>query len=714
MQKSRFPQLLGLGGLSVVCALTVGCGASDAPATPIAEPQVDAGEDAVSDGFGNGEGGGEARPAQRRDHANKRVAFKEPDRGLQASADARDGFPGSALAPEPLGGQLGAHGQPIGAGGLGTRGGGLGGGGIAEGLGGLGTTGTASGASGFGRGGGSFGGGPGTRASLGATAETVIDHGVNDVELSSRDHLSTFAVDVDTGSYTYARGQIRSGVRPHPHAVRVEEFVNAFDYELARPTGDDPFAIVAEVTPSPFHPEKHLLRVALKGTTPDIGDVPARLTFLVDTSCSMSGDRLNAVKDAMHVAVDHAGPEDTFAITTYAGGSRVLLGPTAATRKDTLHDAIDRLSTAGGTAMGSGMQLAYDQAQQTYLEGAENRVIVMSDGDANIGATSHAAILDGIAEHAGRGITLSTVGFGRGNYRDALMEQLADKGDGNYVYIDGPDEARRVFGEGLAATTRTIARDVKIQVDFDPEAVLTWRLIGYENRDVADHDFRNDAVDGGEIGAGHEVTALYELDLADARPTRFATVSLRAKKPGRDVPSREWSVSLDRSDVSPSWASASDDQRLAAGAALFAELLRFSPHVEEHDRDDVLRILQPLLPTRQVEELRELVRTYEQATTTGSTSDATGGANRRVLARYVNQFRYCYDKRKAVEPTLGSGTLQVSVQIDATGLVRDARILSSTLAAPEVESCVAARAQRIHFPGTGSAQTLRFPLTLGS
>ena len=228
--------------------------------------------------------------------------------------------------------------------------------------------------------------------------------------------------------------------------------------------------------------------------------------------------------------------------------------------------------------MASGIELVYKQAMGAYVPGAENRVLVLSDGDANVGATSHEEILNTIAGYAKKGITLSTLGFGEGNYKDTMMEQLADKGDGNYTYVDGFSEAKRVFGTQLAGTMEVIARDVKIQVDFDPNAVMAYRLIGYENRDIADKDFRNDKVDAGEIGSGHTVTALYDVVLRDRalanKDNPLATVRLRAKKPGPDSASKEWATSMTARQVHSELADTSPDFRIAVGAASFSEVLR--------------------------------------------------------------------------------------------------------------------------------------------
>jgi Ca-activated chloride channel family protein len=248
---------------------------------------------------------------------------------------------------------------------------------------------------------------------------------------------------------------------------------------------------------------------------------------------------------------------------------------------DQIHEVISGLGSGGGTDMGSGVDLAYPLARASYVAGHENRVIVLSDGDANMGDTSHGQLLERIEDHASRGVTLTTVGFGQGNYNDALMEQVADKGDGAAFYIDSASEARHRFSTELSSTLRTIAKDVKLQVEFNPDAVHSYRLVGYENREIADRDFRNDAVDAGELGSGHQVTALYEIILADDGPSELATVRVRARAPGPDTPAREWATVFEASQVRSELADRSAAFRKAVAVAGFAELLRGSRFTEE-------------------------------------------------------------------------------------------------------------------------------------
>ena len=451
-------------------------------------------------------------------------------------------------------------------------------------------------------------------------SERFTDHGVADMVLAEHDPFSTFGLDVDTASYTFARRRLREGGLPPAASVRVEEFVNYFSYDYVGPTGEAPFAVNMEAAPSPWSKRSHIMRIGVQGRRLGPADrPPLRLTFLVDVSGSMHRpDRIGYVRESLDWLVDRLGPEDSVSIVTYAGRTEVVLEPTPVTRAGEIRSAIAGLETGGGTDMGSGVELAYFLARAAYVPDAENRVVVLSDGDANVGARSHSALLDLIEEHAGRGITLTALGFGTGNYNDTLMEQLADQGDGNYHYVDSMEEARRVFGDRLGATMHTIARDVKLQVHFDPGAVHAWRLLGYENRAIADESFRDDAVDAGEIGSGHQVTALYEVVLRDGyldHPARnLATVRLRAKRPGPDGPAGEWLTHFPARLVTPELPDASEDFRVALAAATFAEKLRGSPHVEEVSYEALAGLLATARRPDEPEddELYQLVRTAGQ------------------------------------------------------------------------------------------------------
>ena len=405
---------------------------------------------------------------------------------------------------------------------------------------------------------------------------------VNPMTEVSKDRLSTFAVDVDTGSYTLARASLRAGSLPSPETVRVEEFVNYFAYDYPSPD-EGPFGVSLEAAPSPFSvaQNRYIVRVGVQGERIKPADrKPAHLTFLVDVSGSMGGpDRLGLAKQALKHLTAQLKPSDTVALVTYASGSKVVLAHTSDKQK--IHKALDDLTAHGATSMSQGMELAYKEALKVRREGHISRVIVLSDGDANIGASGHGEILKQIRSYVEEGVTLSTIGFGMGNYRDDMMEQLANKGNGNYHYIDDLSEAKKVFGEQVDGTLQVIAKDVKIQVEFDPKTVARYRLIGYENRAIADRDFRNDKVDAGEIGAGHTVTALYEVDLLGpvAAADHLATVRVRHKLPEGHKAS-ERSFELTGAQVHAKLAKASKSFQLATAAAAFAELLRGSPYMK--------------------------------------------------------------------------------------------------------------------------------------
>ena len=418
-----------------------------------------------------------------------------------------------------------------------------------------------------------------------ASAESYKDHGVNPFTLSTEDPLSTFSIDVDTASYAIARRKLQSGILPPEAAVRVEEFINHLDYDSYIAPKDDPFAVNMEAMPDPFRPGHHILRVGVQGKEVSRDErKPVHLVFLVDVSGSMSSaDKLGYARKSLHMLVDGLREDDTVGLCTYAGRVARVLEPTSAGNKRAIHDAIEGLKSGGSTAMSSGIDIAYDMAMEQFRPGHENRVVILSDGDANVGRTSWDDMLAQIKGHADKGVTLSTIGFGMGNYQDTLMEQLANNGDGNNFYIDSQEQAQRVFVEELGGTMVTIARDVKIQVEFNPESVAAYRLIGYENRDIADRDFRNDRVDAGEVGSGHDVTALYDVILKDGYTPELAKVRMRYEAPGADKAATEklWVFPAKRLKEEP--VQATRDTRMAYAAATFAEVLRGSPHAAEID-----------------------------------------------------------------------------------------------------------------------------------
>ena len=408
--------------------------------------------------------------------------------------------------------------------------------------------------------------------------------------------LSTFSIDVDTASYANARRFLSAGKLPPADAVRVEEFVNYFPYDYPAADGSAPFSLSAEVASCPWASAHRLVRLGLQGRAP--GRVPSakNLVFLIDVSGSMqSADKLELLKSGLRLLVAELGPEDSVGIAVYAGAAGLVLEPTSDEQR--VLAALDRLAAGGSTNGAAGIELAYELAQRHFLPSGVNRVILCTDGDFNVGPTSLGELESLIEARRATGVFLSVLGFGTGNLNDATMELLADRGNGNYHYIDGLAEARKVLVRDLHATLETIAKDVKIQVEFNPAEVAAYRLIGYENRALADRDFNDDTKDAGEIGAGHAVTAFYEivpagvpfdegpaldeLVYSDAPDPRAAgvrngelmTVKVRFKEPLGEL-SRKLDFPVRISDRD--WTQASDDYRFAAGVALFGMLLRES------------------------------------------------------------------------------------------------------------------------------------------
>jgi Ca-activated chloride channel family protein len=422
-------------------------------------------------------------------------------------------------------------------------------------------------------------------------------YGVNPFIATEEDSLSTFAADVDAASYTLTRRYIELGHLPPKDAVRVEEFINFF--KQGYPDFHEPdFRILIDGAPSAFGGGYHLLRIGLKGRTIDAEHrKPANLTFVIDVSGSMDReDRLELVKKALEILIAKLRPDDRVGLVVYDANAQVVMEPASIREKETLLHAIHELRPGSSTNAEAGLLLGYEMARRNYDQAKINRIILCADGVANEGVTSAKSILDHVRRESDRGIALSTVGFGMGNYNDVLMEKLADTGDGNYYYVDRLEEAARVFEENLGGTLETIARDVKIQVAFDPRRVARYRLLGFENRDVADRDFRNDRVDAGEIGAGHEMTALYEVKLADSVETgRIATVRLRYARPEGDSVGppdvRELEGVFDAGELARSFDEAQPMFRLDAAAAEIAEILRHSFWANESRIVDVLSVV---------------------------------------------------------------------------------------------------------------------------
>ncbi|MDH5504556.1 MAG: von Willebrand factor type A domain-containing protein [Acidimicrobiia bacterium] len=418
-----------------------------------------------------------------------------------------------------------------------------------------------------------------------------------------RDGQSTFALDVDTGSYTIGKRFVEDGYLPDRASVRTEEYVNALNYHYPQPRTGDDFAIhlMGGVTPFVAEPDTFLFQVGVQAFDVDDEDRPgANLTFVIDVSGSMSNDnKLDIVKEALVELVQNLEPSDQVAIVAYDDRAEVILDSTSVDNSDLIIRAIDRLYPGGSTNAEAGLVAGYRLAEDAYDRNAINRVILASDGVANVGETDPDGILASIAEAAGDGINLVTVGVGMGEYNDYLLEQLADNGDGFYAYVDSFDEIRRLFVTDLTGTLYTVAKDAKVQVEFNPDAVLSYRLLGYENRAIDDEDFRNDAVDAGEIGAGHAATAIYEIVLTeDARPRdELATVALRWLNPNTSR-AVEMAERFTVGDLSDDFERAPKAFRAATTVAAYAEVLRESSFARGVDwsllvevADDVARDL---------------------------------------------------------------------------------------------------------------------------
>ncbi|HEV8693331.1 MAG TPA: VWA domain-containing protein [Lysobacter sp.] len=437
-----------------------------------------------------------------------------------------------------------------------------------------------------------------------ANTEKYAHNDDNPVHRTTEQPVSTFSIDVDTGSYSNVRRMLAQGVRPPADAVRAEEFINYFDYGHPAPASRDmPFRVTTELASSPWNSKRQLLMVGIKGyDVPKATLPPANLVFLIDTSGSMqSPDKLPLVKDSLRQLVKQLRPQDRVSMVVYAGSAGLVLQPTSGEHQDEILAALDRLEAGGSTNGGDGIRLAYAMAKQAFVKSGVNRVILATDGDFNVGTVDENALETLVADQRKSGIALTTLGFGQGNYNDQLAERLADVGDGNHAYIDTPQEARKVLVEEMGSTLMTIARDVKIQIEFNPTVVAEYRLIGYENRLLNREDFANDKVDAGDIGAGHEVTALYELTPAGSGaeqlpPLRYgekstaattnkaganevAHLRLRYKRPGEER-SRLIETPVLRSQLAKA---PSESMRFASAVAAFADSLRGGKHTGDWD-----------------------------------------------------------------------------------------------------------------------------------
>ena len=434
----------------------------------------------------------------------------------------------------------------------------------------------------------------------------------NPVKRVAEQPVSTFSIDVDTGSYTNVRQQIWQGQKIDPRAIRAEEFINYFDYqypvvkELNKNSA--PFSVSTLLTTAPWDSSKQLLRVALKAKDMSAASLPAtNLVYLVDVSGSMNSvDKLELVKTALTEMVDELRSQDRVSIVTYSGNTAVALAATSGAEKQKIKQAIAALSAAGGTAGGAGIQMAYAQAKAAFIPNGINRILLLTDGDFNVGISDTNTLKDMVAQQRKNGIGLSTLGVGNYRFNDELMEQLADVGDGKYSYLDSLGEARKVLIHEMSSTLATVAKDVKIQVEFNPAAVQEYRLLGYDNRQLTREDFNNDQVDSGDVGAGHTVTALYELTPVGAKssidPLRYgketkpdskkvdelAYLRLRYKQPNSET-SQLMELPVLASNLT-AWSRAGEDMYWATAAASFAFKLQKRTDIAQLSWQDLLKL----------------------------------------------------------------------------------------------------------------------------
>jgi len=437
-----------------------------------------------------------------------------------------------------------------------------------------------------------------------SAGEKYAAHDDNPVQRTVENPVSTFSIDVDTGSYSNVRRMLVAGQRPPADAVRAEEMINYFDYAYPAPTSRAvPFRVTTEMAPAPWNAKHTLLQIGIKGyDVPHAQMPPANLVFLIDTSGSMDEpNKLPLLKQAFAQLVPRLRAQDRVSIVVYAGSAGLVLAPTPGDRHDEILAALGRLEAGGSTNGGAGIGLAYATARSSFIKGGANRIILATDGDFNVGVDDVGSLKAMVAKQRESGIALTTLGFGEGNYNDTMAEQLADIGDGNHAYIDTLNEAKKVFVEEMGATLLTIAKDVKIQMEFNPAVVSEYRLIGYEDRALRREDFNNDKIDAGEIGAGHNVTALYELTLKGSGgeandPLRYGKpqivsglkgevglLRLRYKQPDAQT-SKLIETPLSLSQVS---ASASPRLRFAASVAAFADELRGGQHLNGYSWDAI-------------------------------------------------------------------------------------------------------------------------------
>ena len=429
----------------------------------------------------------------------------------------------------------------------------------------------------------------------------------NPFELTKNQSVSTFSIDVDKAAYSNIRRMINNGEYVNKNAVRIEEMINYFKYDYPQPKNNQPFSINTEYNDSPWNKQHKLLKIGLQGKEIPTDKLPnSNFVFLIDVSGSMNEqNKLPLLKSSFKVLLDQLRPTDKVGIVVYAGSAGMVLPPTSAKEKNKIIEALDKLQAGGSTAGGQGIELAYKLAQENFIKNGNNRVIIATDGDFNVGASSTGDLQTLVEEKRKSGVFLTCLGFGMGNFKDNRMETLANKGNGNYAYIDNLQEANKFLGKEFAGNMYAIAKDVKIQIEFNPKYVKSYRLIGYENRKLKNEDFTNDKIDAGELGSGHTVTALYEVIPADVNSeflpkendlkytkntndenfnNELATVKFRYKKPDGDQSSEIVQVVK---NTNQSFSSSSDDFKFASSVAWFGLVLRNSALIKNKDLKDI-------------------------------------------------------------------------------------------------------------------------------
>ena len=447
------------------------------------------------------------------------------------------------------------------------------------------------------------------RPRLEQNTEKYQKNEVNPVHRVTDQAVSTFSIDVDTGSYTNTRRFLNDGRLPPVDAVRAEEMINYFDYQYPQPNSFHPFSVSTETVDSPWKENAKLIKIGIQAKDLSTKQLPpANLVFLVDVSGSMdAADKLPLVKQTLRLLTEQLRAQDKVTIITYASGEKLVLEPTAGDQKDKILAVINALQASGATAGEQAIQLAYKQAEKAFVKNGINRILLATDGDFNVGITDFSTLKGMVAEKRKSGISLTTLGFGTGNYNEQLMEQLADAGDGNYSYIDNKNEAKKVVQRQLSSTLATVAQDVKIQVEFNPATVKEYRLVGYENRMLKQEDFNNDKVDAGDIGAGHNVTAIYEIvpvgqqgwlndsryqasaKTEPAKKSEYAFVNLRYK-----LPSQQKSILLNQAVKAESkpLAQANNDTRFAIAVASYAQQLKGGQYNGAMGWDQIIQLAQ--------------------------------------------------------------------------------------------------------------------------